>query len=474
MNVALPFSDVLEQLLDGAPLGDALSILNLRYGAIAAQLSELWEGVLKGRQPPEEKMAFLWSAHNDARNLVIVGDPAVRILGESAEMSVPVEPVADSQEAGRPIGDLPVDLEVLGTGVGNPDLSLIVRLTSTGSRVALDYQLRVNRVDYGMALYSFPEVPFLSDPQSQVRDWLQEVERVSGTYGDRYKVLNDKLAGIGVSLFESLMPEELRRRLWSIFASSSVAPVMFIISEESWIPWELIRLHDPDNRSGGIGPFLVEAFAVSRWILNVPEVSELPVRDIALVAPGDSGLSGARAECEVILSLADSGRSVVEIPAQYEKVLESMASGRYDCWHFAGHGSAIGENVELWSLRLEEFEQLAAYDLRGKARKMGQACPLVFLNACSSGRGGLGLTGMGGLAKSFIDAGAGAFIGAHWKSNDQVMYAYARAFYRYFLLGYPLCEAVRHTRLQIRDQFPGDPGWLAYTVFANPLARCIG
>jgi len=73
--------DALDQMLDGRPIGHALDPLYRSYGTISAQLSDAWDDVLRKRQPPEEKLAFLWTAHNTARNLVLLGDPAVRVLG---------------------------------------------------------------------------------------------------------------------------------------------------------------------------------------------------------------------------------------------------------------------------------------------------------------------------------------------------------------------------------------------------------
>jgi hypothetical protein len=62
-------------------VGHSLNVLHNNSRVIAAQLSDAWGDMLKGRQPPDEKLAFLWTAHNNARNLMMLGDPAVRALG---------------------------------------------------------------------------------------------------------------------------------------------------------------------------------------------------------------------------------------------------------------------------------------------------------------------------------------------------------------------------------------------------------
>ncbi len=73
--------DTLAQLLRGRRLGHALRPLQRRTNAIAAQLAVPLEHARKGILPPQELLGFLWTAHHDARNLVLLGDPAVQLHG---------------------------------------------------------------------------------------------------------------------------------------------------------------------------------------------------------------------------------------------------------------------------------------------------------------------------------------------------------------------------------------------------------
>jgi hypothetical protein len=47
---------------------------------------------------------------------------------------------------------------------------------------------------------------------------------------------------------------------------------------------------------------------------------------------------------------------------------------------------------------------------------------------------------------------------------------FARAFYEPIVEQISLGEAVLHARRAIRDR-PGDPTWLSYAVYGDPLAR---
>ncbi|MBN1247468.1 MAG: hypothetical protein JXC32_07400 [Anaerolineae bacterium] len=79
------FAAVLEQLLAGQPAGAALDFLNMRYAALATELTTLYDRL--GDPPASEdvyRLAELWTASHDARGYVLLGDPAVRLDAGSA------------------------------------------------------------------------------------------------------------------------------------------------------------------------------------------------------------------------------------------------------------------------------------------------------------------------------------------------------------------------------------------------------
>jgi hypothetical protein len=83
------FTSAFERLLDGYPVGAALDFFNLRYAALATELTHLYE---RTSDPPTVadayRLADLWTAHNDARGFVVIGDPAVRIRTSIPDRSV--------------------------------------------------------------------------------------------------------------------------------------------------------------------------------------------------------------------------------------------------------------------------------------------------------------------------------------------------------------------------------------------------
>jgi CHAT domain-containing protein len=105
------------------------------------------------------------------------------------------------------------------------------------------------------------------------------------------------------------------------------------------------------------------------------------------------------------------------------------------------------------------------------AAALRHAAPLVIFNTCHCGRTGFSLTRLGSWGAQLVRLGCGGFVGALWPVSDRAALAFAGAFYEQLTRRCPLGEAVRLARLRVREQYPGDPTWLAYRCFADPMAQ---
>jgi hypothetical protein len=71
--------DVLARILSGDRIGHASDQLNIRWAALSTDLSASLQAALQGNTVPDAVLASRWIARDDARNYIILGDPATRL-----------------------------------------------------------------------------------------------------------------------------------------------------------------------------------------------------------------------------------------------------------------------------------------------------------------------------------------------------------------------------------------------------------
>jgi hypothetical protein len=253
--------------------------------------------------------------------------------------------------------------------------------------------------------------------------------------------------------------------VWSKQISGNVRSIL-IISDEPWIPWEIIKpSHGTETGEIVEEAFLCEDYQIARWIAGPPPSSFLEIHAGAIVAPLALDLPSVQRETIFL----ESTLRLRKIAPRLAEVRRLLSSGGVQLIHFACHGSFDPEEHEQSMVYLEGSEKLRCRDISGSRRNFGRDRPFVFINACQTARADFSLVGIGSWADRFINARAGGFLGSMWEVDDTLAYEFTRAFYESLMDGVSIGEAVREARLRIKDEH--NSTWLAYSVYADPLAE---
>jgi hypothetical protein len=287
------------------------------------------------------------------------------------------------------------------------------------------------------------------------------------------------LRGAGRSLWE-MTHERMQEVFWKLLDRGKLETIL-IVSEEPYIPWELMMPVRGQERRRPLG---VE-FLVGRWLTRefLPPVQDVPLSRSLIVAPDYTAapkypgtrpkpLDHAGPEVAAVLGTIPGERLK---PATATRLVARLATSPADLLHFVCHGAAedtLGvqviylEDKKLTSLQVKGMDELEdAFKRR----------PLLFLNACEVGRPVPALVGLGGFAQAFLELGASVVVAPLWSVKDSVAAVVARTFYEALRRQPPppLASILRDVRAKAYEtgtETEGEDTYAAYCFYGDPFA----
>jgi hypothetical protein len=359
--------------------------------------------------------------------------------------------------------------------VPGPLHQLFITEQRNGDQVSYFYQLQ--SPDLGLLEWTNTK-PFIGDRKKYVDGIYKEIEQRWLSSHSDVETFTQDLRAYGAQLLDELIPKELQVTLWE--HRDQLKSIM-VISTEPFIPWELVHLKDPAK---GMPPDLrfLGQMGLVRWLHQAgwpPDVVKIRKGKVRYVVPDyphpDYVLAEAAKE-PLFLKKEFQATAVTPQPNDVRDLLQQP--GAFDLLHFACHGFAESDNISNAQLmlqgRVEGGKYLPAYLSATTAAqfsnlKTTENRPMIVLNACQAARAGYTLTGVGGFAQAFINAGAGCFVSSLWSVGDQPARTFTETLYSELLRSRKLSDAAIEARKKAKNA--GDATWLAYAVYGHPYMK---
>lgn len=366
---------------------------------------------------------------------------------------------------------------------GDDKLALLIEQRHENGNVFYEYVLHSEALDLPYRRYR--SKPLLDRGNGLAATTIAFVERIYEQVTrelkshDDLKNLQREARALGASLCKELFDPDVAAALWPL---RERIKLIQIVSWEPYIPWELVRLAHPTTQE--IDERFLCEYGLVRTLADEMPTRSLPLRSWRYLGAhfpmGTMASVGAELDYfirEPPTSLRAHGITPTEITTR-DQLYDALGNCDFDVLHLSCHAESPSQAIDRASLIIGDetapgetkprLIEVTTATLEAEARLRSRR-PLVFLNACETGRAGAVLTAWGGWPNVFLRKGAGAFVGSSWAVRDKPAAAFAVAFYETLLAGKTLAEAAGAARAAAKQL--GDASWLAFKVYGHPRAR---
>jgi hypothetical protein len=355
-------------------------------------------------------------------------------------------------------------------GVPSPETQTDLLLTITRSRSRPGF-LQWTILAPQPALHLGPLVTRLDDAREFAALVIQELKTQDYRGAFAGHILANKAQDIA-----DIMPLEFFDALSAVHAAIGRAPTLLLVTDETYVPWELALLETPLDPTRP--PYLAAQTLMGRWVRHEKVIAPPPVtlevgRLTAVAASYGLGTDLAKLKHAVdeqthLRDQWGAAALAAERATLEPLVQEPRRAGHLI--HFAVHGLSDPEGNDQ-ALLLSDKSRLLPSALAGRYR-CGEDAPFdfVFLNACQVGTAASCLGQAAGFPGDLIRGGAKGFLAPLWNVDDELALDFARHFYdATFNQGQPIGEILFEARKIYDHQASTTP--MAYIYYGHPLLK---
>src|SRR5436305_791869 len=217
-----------------------------------------------------------------------------------------------------------------GTTPPSDELKLRILVDTREGQTRLQYVLSSSVA--GFTDWTIPGPSLVGSPEEFCVDLLRRMEELGAGRGVGGELLlrediERKLANLGRELYQTLFPPDMRRA-YRAFRKS--VRTLSIVSDEPWIPWEMIKAYDDSELEIVDDDFLCVQFQVTRWLSgDTAAPAEIAIPRVACITI-PSNLPNATAERDRVRSLIGAHPEIQDVSPEvptWDAVVKMLERG---------------------------------------------------------------------------------------------------------------------------------------------------